>query len=116
MTSWMKNILVAGIAVAVLGAGMAATQPASADPVKDRRALMKSNSKAEKALRKAAKAGDAKAARKQAMIIVGNADRIIGLFPKGTDRGTLSATTTRAKPVIWKDWETFKQKPRALKS
>jgi cytochrome c556 len=116
MTRWMKKIFMAGIAVAVLGAGMAATQPAFADPVKDRRALMKSNSKAGKAMRSAAKAGDAAAAKKQAMIIVANADRIISLFPKGTDRGTLSATTTRAKPDIWKDWDSFKQKAGALKS
>ena len=116
MTSWMKNILVAGIAVAVLGAGMAATQPASADPVKDRRALMKSNSKAGKAMRSAAKAGDATAAETQAMIIVANADRIVGLFPKGTDRGKLGATTTRAKPGIWKDWDTFKKNASGLKS
>lgn len=116
MTSWMKKIFIAGIAVAVLGAGMAATQPAYADPVKDRKALMKSNSKAGKAMRKAAKAGDVMAAKTQAMIIVANADRITGLFPKGTDRGKLGAKATRAKPDIWKDWDTFKQKAGALKA
>jgi len=116
MTNWFRNIFVAGIAVAVIGAGVAATQPAYADAVKDRRALMKSQSKAGKALKKAAKAGDTAAAKKQAMILVGTADRLLGLFPKGTDRGMLGAKATRAKPEIWKDWDTFKKKAGALKS
>ncbi|MEE8445689.1 MAG: cytochrome c [Alphaproteobacteria bacterium] len=100
----------------MLGAGMAATQPAYADAVKDRRALMKSNSKANKAIKKATKAGDIATAKTQAMILVANADKIMGLFPKGTGRDMLGAKATRAKPGIWKDWDSFKQKAGALKS
>ena len=50
------------------------------------------------------------------MIIVATADELLGLFPKGTDRGMLGATATRAKPEIWKDWNTFKAKAGALKA
>ena len=41
MQYWVKHVVAAGLAVAVIGAGIAATQPAYADSVKDRRAEMK---------------------------------------------------------------------------
>ena len=115
MKNWVKQFVAAGLAVAVMGASVAVTQPAFADAVKDRQALMKSNSKAGKALRKAAKAGKKAAARKQAMIIVANADKLAGLFPKGTDSSALGAKATRAKPEIWSDWSTFQAKLGDLK-
>lgn len=115
MKHWVKQFVAAGLAVAVMAAGVAVTQPAYADAVKDRRALMKSNSKAGKALRKAVKAGKKAAAKKQAMIIVANADKLAALFPRGTDSRTLGARATRAKPKIWSDWSTFQAKLGALK-
>ena len=115
MKNCIKHIVAAGLAVAVIGAGIATTQPAYADAVKDRRAAMKSNSKAGKAIKKAIKAGNEAAAQKQAAIIVANADKLAGLFPRGTDRGTLGKKATRAKPAIWSDWDTFKTKLGALK-
>ena len=116
MTSWIKNVCAAGVAVAVLGAGIAATQSAYADAVKDRRALMKANSKAAKALGKAAKAGDAMEAKKHAMVLIANADKMVALFPKGTDNDKLGAKATRAKMAIWTDWDKFKMDADALKS
>ncbi|MBT5051275.1 MAG: cytochrome c [Rhodospirillaceae bacterium] len=108
----VKHVFAAGLAVAVIGAGLAATQPVSADmgAVKERQATFKKISKANKAIKKAAKAGDKSAAMDQAKMIVGYADRLAGLFPKGTDRGMLGKKATRAKPEIWSDWDTFKQK------
>jgi cytochrome c556 len=115
MKRWIKHVVAAGLAVAVIGAGIATTQPAYADAVKDRRAAMKTISKANKAIKKASKAGDMAAAQTQARIIVATADKLAGLFPRGTDRGALGAKATRAKPAIWSDWDTFKTKLGDLK-
>ena len=115
MKNWIKHVVAAGLAVAVIGAGIATTQPAYADAVKDRRAAMKQMSKANKAIKKASKAGNMAAAQTQARIIVATADKLAGLFPRGTDRGTLGKKATRAKPAIWSDWDTFKTKLGALR-
>ena len=64
MQYWVKHVVAAGLAVAVIGEGIAATQPAYADSVKDRRAEMKKVSKANKALKKESKAGDLAASKK----------------------------------------------------
>jgi cytochrome c556 len=52
---------------------------------------------------------------KQASMIVASADKLAGLFPKGTGRGDLDAKVTRAKPEIWSDMNTFKEKLAALR-
>lgn len=110
MRTWVKHLCAAGLAIAVIGAGVASTQSAYADAVKDRKATFKKISKANKAIKAAAGAGDKAAAMKQASMIVAYADQLAGLFPKGTERGTLDAKVTRAKPEIWSDWNTFKEK------
>jgi len=115
MNHWVKHTMAAGLAAAVLSAGIAVTQPAYADAVKDRVAMMKQMSKANKALGKAAKAGKKAAAKKQAMIIVASVDKLGNLFPRGTDSKALGAKATRAKPEIWSDWDTFKAKLGDLK-
>lgn len=115
MKNWVKHFVAAGLAVAVIGTGVAVTQPAYADAVSDRQKTFKGISKANKALQKAAKAGDKTAAMAQAAIIVASADKLAGLFPKGTGRGTLSDKATRAKPEIWSDWDTFKEKLAGLR-
>lgn len=118
MRIWFKHVFAAGLAVAVIGAGLAATQPVYADMgvVKERKATFKKISKANKAIKAAAKAGDKATAMKQASVIVANADKLAGLFPRGTDRGMLGKKVTRAKPEIWSDWDTFKQKLADLRS
>lgn len=117
MKHWVKHIIAAGLAVAVLGAGLAATQPAYADPVKDRRAEMKKISKANKVLKKAVKAGKEATAKKQAMILIASIDKVsaAGMWPRGTDRKALGAKATRAKADIWKDWDGFEKKFGAMK-
>lgn len=118
MKNWVKHFVAAGLSVAVLGAGVTATQPALADghAVKERKATFKGISKANKAIKNAVKASDKATAMKQAAMIVASADKLAGLFPKGTDRGTLDAKVTRAKPEIWSDWDTFKARLADLRS
>ena len=107
MNHWVKHVIAAGLAVAVIGAGIAATQPAFADVVKDRRAEMKKISKANKALKKSSKAGKISESKRQARIIIASADKLTSMWPRGTGRNALGKRATRAKPNIWKDWDTF---------
>jgi len=115
MNSWVKQFLVAGVAIAVMGAGSVMAQMAP-DVVKDRQAAMKDISKANKTLRAAAKKGDKAEVEKQAKMIVVLAEKLPALFPKGTERGTLDAKVTRAKPEIWAKWDDFQAKANELKS
>ena len=116
MKGCFRHILAAGLAVAVLGAGVVTARPASADAVKDREAAMKSMGKANKALQAAAKKGDKAEVEKQAMMIASVAEKIPSLFPKGTDRMALGEKATRAKPEIWAKWDEFKADADKLKS
>ena len=116
MKGWVKQFFVVGLAATVVSVGAMVAGPAYADAVKDRQAAMKSNAKAAKALQRAAKKGDRAAVEKQAMRIVAIAEEIPALFPKGSDRRTLGAKATRAKPEIWAKWDKFKADADALKS
>jgi cytochrome c556 len=124
MKTWIKSTLAAGLAIAVLGAGVTTTQPAFADGhkkagemmhdkmgkkgvVKARVANFRAISKAHKAMKKAGKAGNAKAVAAAANEIASRAGKITGLFPKSTSRAKLSKKATRAKAAIWKDWPKF---------
>ena len=111
MKNLWKHVVAAGLAVAVIGAGVT---PASADVVKDRQMAMKSLSKANKALGKAAKAGDAAAAQKQAMMIVAASDKLEALFPKGSGAGY--GEKHQSKADIWKDWDKFQKANAAMKA
>jgi cytochrome c556 len=112
MKNWYRNIIAAGIAVAVLGAGMATT-PAFADDVKDRKAAMKSLSKANKVLKAYSKGkGNKAAALAAARQIASIGEKLPAMFPKGSDKGY--GMTTRAKPAIWEDWAKFKQTNQAM--
>ena len=108
----VKHIVAASLAIAVFGAGMAATQPANADVVKERRAEMKKIGKANKALQRAAKAGKKSTAARQARAIIASVDRVsaAGMWPRGTSRKGLGAKATRAKPLIWKKWSVFEKR------
>ena len=112
MKNLIRHIFAAGLAVAVIGAGLAATQPTFADVVKDRRAEMKKIGKANKALKNAVKANRKAAARRQARNLVASIDRVAaaGMWPRGTDRKALGAKATRAKPLIWRKWGTFEKR------
>ncbi len=77
--------------------------------IEQRRKLMKSNSKAWKAVRKAAKKNDYATIESKAKIIAANLDKIPDLFPKGS-----TSEKSRAKPAIWEKWDAFNQKRIAV--
>lgn len=105
MKNLWKHSIAAGLAIAVLSAGMTTT-PAFADDVKDRKAAMKSISKANKALVAYSKGkGSKQAALAAAKEIAAVGKALPGMFPKGSGEGY--GKTTRAKPEIWADWAKF---------
>ena len=63
---------------------------------------MKNNSENAKAIKAAAEAKDYATVETKAKDIMGNADKIVGFFPKGSDTGK-----TKAKPEIWEKSEDF---------
>lgn len=84
---------------------------AQADVIKERRALMKGNSKASKAIKKAAKEKDYATIEAKAKAIAANMEKIPDLFTKGT-----TSEKSRAKPEIWEKWDDFDQKRVAMKA
>lgn len=114
MKKLLNTLMVACFAIAVVGAGSAFVSPAQADAVKDRKAAMKTVSKSNKAIQAAAKAGDKDAAAKAANALIAAGKQFATLFPKGTDRDTLGAKATRAKPEIWAQWSKFEEANNAM--
>jgi cytochrome c556 len=82
---------------------------AQADVIEKRQALMKSNSAASKAIKAAVEAKDYATVEAKAKEIMGNADRIVSLFPKGSTTGK-----TKAKPEIWEKSDVFAEMPKKL--
>lgn len=108
MKNWCKYFVAAGLAVAVLGAGMT-TSPAFADSLKDRKAAMKDLSKANKVIKAYTQGkGDLKSAVAAAKKMASLAETLPAMFPKGTGMGH-HGMKTRAKAEIWKDWDKFKK-------
>jgi cytochrome c556 len=67
-----------------------------------RQSLMKSNSADAKAIKAAVEAKDYATVETKARDIMGNAEKIVGFFPKGSDTGK-----TKATPAIWEKSEDF---------
>ena len=84
---------------------------AQADVIEKRKELMKANSAANKALKKAFAMEDYATVEAKAKIIAGNAAMILDLFPKGS-----TGEDSRAKPEIWVKWDEFGKKVAALNS
>ena len=82
---------------------------ARADVIEKRKKLMKANSAANKALKKAFAMEDYATVEAKAKIIAGNAAMILDLFPKGS-----TGEDSRAKPEIWEKWDEFGKKVAAL--
>ena len=74
-----------------------------------RQALMKNNSAAAKAIKAAVEAKDYATVEAKAKDIMGNADKIVSLFPKGSDTGK-----TKAKPEIWEKPDDFAKNAKNL--
>ena len=93
-----KNYLVGGLALfAVLL--FSAQLFAQVDKRQD---LMKDNSAANKAIKGAVEAKDYATIETKARDIMGNAEKIVSLFPKGSDKGK-----TKATPAIWEKSDDF---------
>ncbi len=97
-----RRFLLAGV-IAFLS--LFITSQLFSDVIKERRALMKANNKASKALKKAVKAKDFAAVEKNAKALASQMKKLPGLFPKGS-----TAENSRAKAAIWKKWDSFKGK------
>jgi cytochrome c556 len=70
---------------------------------------MKSNSADAKAIKAAVEAKDYATVEAKAKDIMGNADKIVGFFPKGSDTGK-----TKAKPEIWEKSDEFAKDAKNL--
>jgi cytochrome c556 len=74
-----------------------------------RQALMKENSAANKAIKGAVEAKDYATIETKARDIMGNADKIVSLFPKGSDKGK-----TKATAAIWDKSDDFANAAKKL--
>jgi len=82
---------------------------AQAEVNEKRQALMKSNSENAKAIKAAVEAKDYATIEVKAKDIMGNADKIVSLFPKGSTTGK-----TKAKPEIWEKSDDFSKAAKNL--
>jgi cytochrome c556 len=82
---------------------------AQADVIEKRQALMKSNSADAKAINNAAKEKDYATIETKAKDIMGNAEKIPALFPKGSTKGKTKATV-----AIWEKPDEFAKNAKNL--
>lgn len=92
--------------LALFSVFMAAQVFAQADK---RQALMKNNSESNKAIKGAVEAKDYATVETKARDIMGNAEKIVSLFPKGSDTGK-----TKATPAIWEKSDDFSKAAKNL--
>lgn len=83
---------------------------AQQDVIDKRQALMKSNSAATKAIKGAVEAKDNATIEAKAKEIMGNADKIVEAFPKGSTKGK-----TKATDAIWEKSDDFSKNAKNLK-
>jgi cytochrome c556 len=83
---------------------------AQQDVIDKRQALMKSNSAATKAIKGAVETKDYATVETKAKDIMGNADKIVEAFPKGSTKGK-----TKATDAIWEKSDDFKGKAANLR-
>ena len=82
---------------------------AQADVIEKRQAAMKNNAANAKAIKAAVETKDYATVEAKAKDIMGTADRIVSLFPKGSTEGK-----TKAKPEIWEKPDEFAKNAKAL--
>jgi len=82
---------------------------AQADVIEQRQKLMKSNAEAAKAIKAAVEAKDNAVVETKAKDIMGNADKIVALFPKGSTKGK-----TKATEAIWEKSDDFSKAAKNL--
>ena len=82
---------------------------AQADVIQKRQDAMKGNGAAAKAIKAAVEAKDNATVEAKAKDIMGTADKIVSLFPKGSTTGK-----TKAKPEIWEKSDDFSKAAKNL--
>jgi cytochrome c556 len=104
----MQKTIIAGVFVSL----MASVSPqvfAQQDVIEKRQKAMKSNSADVKAIKAAVESKDYATIETKAKEIMGTADKIPSLFPKGSTTGK-----TKAKPVIWEKSDEFTKDAKNL--
>lgn len=97
--------------VTVLSLFIASELFAQSDVIERRQKLMKSNGAAAKAIKGAVAAKDYATIQTKAKDIMGNAERIPDLFPKGSTKGK-----TKATAAIWDKWDDFGKNAARLRT
>lgn len=106
----MSQTKLLGASLFVLLSLFISSQLFAQEVIQKRQALMKSNSAATKAIKGAVEAKDYATIEAKAKDLMGNADKIADLFPKGSTKGK-----TKATEAIWEKWDEFGKNPGKLK-
>ncbi|HET9548738.1 MAG TPA: cytochrome c [Candidatus Binatia bacterium] len=101
--------LLAGVFLSVLTLAVSTQVFAQADVIQKRQDAMKGNSAQAKAIKGAVEAKDYATVEAKAKDIMGTADKIVSLFPKGSTTGK-----TKAKPEIWEKPDEFSKDAKNL--
>jgi cytochrome c556 len=105
----MVQKLLAGVFFSVLTLAVSTQVFAQADVIQKRQDAMKGNSAQAKAIKGAVEAKDYATVEAKAKDIMGTADKIVSLFPKGSTTGK-----TKAKPEIWEKPDEFSKDAKNL--
>ena len=96
------NWVLAAVLSLIMGSMAASQVFAQEDIIEKRQKLMKSNSAANKAIKGAVESKDYATVETKAKEIMGNADQVVSLFPKGSTKGK-----TKATDAIWDKSDEF---------
>jgi cytochrome c556 len=105
----MVRKLLTGAFFGVLALAVSTQVFAQADVLQKRQDAMKGNSAAAKAIKAAVEAKDYATVEAKAKDIMGTADNLVSLFPKGSTTGK-----TKAKPEIWEKPDDFSKAAKNL--
>jgi cytochrome c556 len=105
----MVRKLLTGVFFSVLALAVSTQVFAQADVLQKRQDAMKGNSAAAKAIKAAVEAKDYATVEAKAKDIMGTADNLVSLFPKGSTTGK-----TKAKPEIWEKPDDFSKAAKNL--
>ena len=105
----MVRKLLTGAFFGILALAVSTQVFAQADVIQKRQDAMKGNSAAAKAIKGAVETKDYATVEAKAKDIMGTADKIVSLFPKGSTTGK-----TKAKPEIWEKPDEFSKAAKNL--
>ena len=105
----MVRKLLTGAFFGILALAVSTQVFAQADVIQKRQDAMKGNAAAAKAIKGAVETKDYATVEAKAKDIMGTADKIVSLFPKGSTTGK-----TKAKPEIWEKSDDFSKAAKNL--